>query len=434
MATFSVNDQVRRVAGTGDGSNDAFDFSFQVNATTDVKVYVDGTLKTASSHYNVVNSSNAAGLNTDGTGRIKFTGGNIPANNAVVTILSDVPAARASVYTAGGTITAASLESDFDTQTMLIGDREERDSRALLAPVNDPTNIDMTLPAKATRAGKALAFNSSTGNPEAIQQVTDASVSVSGLSAGASPTASVSVSNGVAAFALGIPAGATGPQGAQGPQGAAGSNGSDGAAATIAVGSVTTGSAGSSATVVNAGSSSAATFNFTIPQGATGAQGATGPQGPQGPAGSGLADVVSDTSPQLGADLDTNNFDIVTVSNRDLDLAPNGNGKVVVKGNSNPGSIVLNCESNSHGQTVKAQPHSASVTNTLTLPAGSDQEIVGTSATQTLTNKTISGGSISSTTTATTQSAGDNSTKIATTAFATAAVANEATALAIALG
>lgn len=434
MATFSVNDQVRRVVATGDGSNDAFDFSFQVNATTDVKVYVDGALKTASSHYNVVNSSNAAGLNTDGTGRIKFTGGNIPANAAIVTILSDVPAARTSVYTAGGTITAASLESDFDTQTMLIGDREERDSRALLAPVNDPTNIDMTLPAKATRAGKALAFNSSTGNPEAIQQVTDASVSVSGLSAGASPTASVSVSNGVAAFALGIPAGATGPQGAQGPQGAAGSNGSDGAAATIAVGSVTTGSPGSSATVVNAGSSSAATFNFSIPQGATGAQGATGPQGPQGPAGSGLADVVSDTSPQLGADLDTNNFDIVTVSNRDLDLAPNGNGKVVVKGNSNPGSIVLNCESNSHGQTVKAQPHSASVTNTLTLPAGSDQEIVGTSATQTLTNKTISGGSISSTTTATTQSAGDNSTKIATTAFATAAVANEATALAIALG
>ena len=434
MATFSVNDQVRRVVATGDGSNDAFDFSFQVNATTDVKVYVDGTLKTASSHYNVVNSSNAAGLNTDGTGRIKFTGGNIPANAAIVTILSDVPAARTSVYTAGGTITAASLESDFDTQTMLIGDREERDSRALLAPVNDPTNIDMTLPAKATRAGKALAFNSSTGNPEAIQQVTDASVSVSGLSAGASPTASVSVSNGVAAFALGIPAGATGPQGAQGPQGAAGSNGSDGAAATIAVGSVTTGSPGSSATVVNAGSSSAATFNFSIPQGATGAQGATGPQGPQGPAGSGLADVVSDTSPQLGADLDTNNFDIVTVSNRDLDLAPNGNGKVVVKGNSNPGSIVLNCESNSHGQTVKAQPHSASVTNTLTLPAGSDQEIVGTSATQTLTNKTISGGSISSTTTATTQSAGDSSTKIATTAFATAAVANEATALAIALG
>jgi hypothetical protein len=175
MATFSVNDQVRRVVGTGDGSNDAFDFSFQVNATTDVKVYVDGTLKTAGSHYNVVNSSNASGLNTDGTGRIKFTGGNIPANAAVVTILSDVPAARTSVYTPGGNITATSLESDFDTQTMLIGDREERDSRALLAPVNDPTNIDMTIPAKDTRKGTVLGFNATTGNPEAGPTIADVS-------------------------------------------------------------------------------------------------------------------------------------------------------------------------------------------------------------------------------------------------------------------
>ena len=48
------------------------------------------------------------------------------------------------------------------------------------------------------------------------------------------------------------------------------------------------------------------------------------------------------------------------------------------------------CESsNAHAQTVQPQPHSAGVTNTLTLPAGSSQEIVGTTATQTLTNKSI---------------------------------------------
>ena len=84
-----------------------------------------------------------------------------------------------------------------------------------------------------------------------------------------------------------------------------------------------------------------------------------------------------------------NGNDIVTTSNADIDLAPNGTGKVVVKGNTNPGTVVFNCESNSHGQTVKSQPHSASVTNVLTLPAGGDQEIVGTLATQTLTNKTL---------------------------------------------
>lgn len=52
-----------------------------------------------------------------------------------------------------------------------------------------------------------------------------------------------------------------GPQGTQGNQGNAG---------TITVGSVTTGAAGSSVAVTNTGTSSAATLNFTIPQGAKG--------------------------------------------------------------------------------------------------------------------------------------------------------------------
>jgi len=106
-------------------------------------------------------------------------------------------------------------------------------------------------------------------------------------------------------------------------------------------------------------------------------------------ASGGLTDIVGDTTPQLGGDLDTNGNDIVTTSNATLDLAPHGTGTVVVRGNTNPGAVVFNCESNSHGQTVIAQPHSAAVTNTLTLPAGGNQEIVGTTATQTLTNKSI---------------------------------------------
>ena len=93
---------------------------------------------------------------------------------------------------------------------------------------------------------------------------------------------------------------------------------------------------------------------------------------------SAITAVVQDTSPQLGGNLDMNGQDIVTLSNADLELAPHGTGHVTVKGNTNPGSIQFNCESNSHGQIVKAQPHSASVTNVLTLPAGGDQTLVGT--------------------------------------------------------
>ena len=102
-----------------------------------------------------------------------------------------------------------------------------------------------------------------------------------------------------------------------------------------------------------------------------------------------IANVVEDTSPQLGGNLDMNGQDIVTVSNATIDLAPNGTGTVVVRGNTNSGAIVFNCESNTHGQKVFGQPHSASVTNTLMLPAGADSTLLSRVSVDTLTNKTL---------------------------------------------
>ena len=104
---------------------------------------------------------------------------------------------------------------------------------------------------------------------------------------------------------------------------------------------------------------------------------------------SGIGNIVEDTSPQLGGNLDMNGADIVTTSNATIDLAPNGTGTVVVRGNTNSGRIVFNCESNSHGQTVASQPHSATVTNTMLLPAGASSTLVSLVSTDTLTNKTL---------------------------------------------
>ena len=62
-----------------------------------------------------------------------------------------------------------------------------------------------------------------------------------------------------------------------GSKGSDGYVGADGKAATIEVGSVTTGAAGSNASVTNAGTANAAKLNFTIPRGQTGEQGPAGP-------------------------------------------------------------------------------------------------------------------------------------------------------------
>ena len=76
-------------------------------------------------------------------------------------------------------------------------------------------------------------------------------------------------------------------------------------------------------------------------------------------------------------------------SNVDLDLLAKGTGHVTVRGNTNSGAIQLNCEVNTHGQQIKAQPHSAGVTNSMLLPAGADSTLVSLVSTDTLTNKTL---------------------------------------------
>ena len=303
MATFAISAVTRKAQATANGSTTEFSFSFSVNTEADVAVFVGTTLKTISTHYTVSITAST------GAGSITFTSGNTPTNGQIVTIMSKTALARSSVYTSGGTINATSLETDFDTNMMLFQQQDERLDRVITAPVDDATSIDMTLPNKDARKGLVLGFDSSTGNPTAIGQLTGAAVNVSTVSVGGSATASVAVSGGTATFALGIPTGATGAT---------------------------------------------------------------------GPAGGGLAEVSSDSSPQLGGPLDVVTHDIVTTSNRDIELAPHGTGKTVLKGNTNPGTIVLNCESNSHGQTIIAQPHSASVTNVLTLPAGADATLVST--------------------------------------------------------
>ena len=76
-------------------------------------------------------------------------------------------------------------------------------------------------------------------------------------------------------------------------------------------------------------------------------------------------------------------------SNVDLDILAKGTGHVTVRGNTNSGAIQLNCEANTHGQIIKAQPHSATVTNTMLLPAGASSTLVSLVSADTLTNKTL---------------------------------------------
>ena len=118
-----------------------------------------------------------------------------------------------------------------------------------------------------------------------------------------------------------------------------------------------------------------------------------------------ISNVVEDSTPQLGGDLDVNGNALVSTSNGNIALTPNGSGVVRIDGSNGidiqSGSISIKnsgsqsyvdfyCESsNAHYARLQAPAHSAFSGNiTLTLPATTDT-VAGIAATQTFTNKTL---------------------------------------------
>ena len=325
--TISLSDNSPRANYTvNEGATQAtFTVPFEFFDDDDLNVYVDGTKKTLTTHYTTSDDSGNSQSHTSGTdGFVQMTTGNAvtgASGGSSVVIPRDIDLDRTTDFPTSGPFDVATLNTELDRMIAIAADIDDAANRALILSDFD-TTASLILPNIATRANKQLGFDGSGDLVAEEGKVSSVSISASGLSAGATPTASAAftASSGALALTLGIPAGATGAT---------------------------------------------------------------------GPAGGGLADLSADTSPQLGGDLDLVTFDIVTTSNRDIELNPNGTGKTVLKGNDNPGTVVFNCEDNTHGQTVKAQPHSAGVTNVLTLPAGGNAELVSTVATQQLTNKTI---------------------------------------------
>jgi len=150
-----ISNVTRRVVYAASGTG-PYAFTFEILANTDIAVYRDDTLLTLTTNYTVT-------INSNGTGSITLTAA--PTGATQIAIVGNRTIQRTTDFVTGGDFFANTVNDEMDQQTIFAQQNAEGLQRALQAPQTDPTTINMTLPRKADRAGKYLAFDSN-GNPE----------------------------------------------------------------------------------------------------------------------------------------------------------------------------------------------------------------------------------------------------------------------------
>jgi hypothetical protein len=108
-----------------------------------------------------------------------------------------------------------------------------------------------------------------------------------------------------------------------------------------------------------------------------------------------LANVVEDTTPQLGGNLDVNTNSIVSTSNGDITLAPDGTGVVNISGNATQAGNLRIFEDTDDGTDyigLKAGTLASSFTLTLPIADGSADQALKTDGSGNLSFGDVAGG------------------------------------------
>ena len=162
---MTVSTTTRKNSYTGNGSTTAFAYGFRIFNDSDLKVYVDGTLKSLTTHYTVSGAGSASG------GNVTFTSGNTPPDTKSVVIIRELPRTQATDYVDNSALSATSLEDTADKNLMLIQeiDAKAGDGFRFADTVVDAGTITIDKNA-ADRANKLLSFDS-TGGLIATQEI-----------------------------------------------------------------------------------------------------------------------------------------------------------------------------------------------------------------------------------------------------------------------
>jgi len=145
-------------------SQSVFAVPFEFFDNGDLNVYVDGTLKTITTHYSVSGGSGSTGqVDISVTGA---TGG------STVIITRSISQQRTTDFPTSGPFNISSLNTELDRFMAIAADRQDSADRSLKL-VDYDSEVDTQMPLLAARKGTVLGFNASTGVPEAGPTITD---------------------------------------------------------------------------------------------------------------------------------------------------------------------------------------------------------------------------------------------------------------------
>jgi hypothetical protein len=170
MADVAINAVVRRVQFTGNTGLGPFAFTFNILADSDIVVYKNDTELTLTTDYTITTNAN-------GTGSVTLTGsgnGTALVSSDLLTIVGGRSLARTTDFTTGGDLLASSINEQLDSNVIMVQQLDEKFDRALRQSQSDADG-NMEIPSKDNRKGKVLAFNATSGNPEAGPEIADVS-------------------------------------------------------------------------------------------------------------------------------------------------------------------------------------------------------------------------------------------------------------------
>ena len=168
MTDIPINPVTRRVQFTGNTGTGPFAFTFNIYVESDIAVYKNDTLLTLTTDYTVAINANGTGSTTlTGTG-----GGTALILSDVLTIVGARELARTTDFVTAGDLRAVALNEQLDSLVIMVQQLDEKIDRSAKFDQFDVYN-DALLPTLNDRKGKYLAFNTTTGNPEAGPDQTD---------------------------------------------------------------------------------------------------------------------------------------------------------------------------------------------------------------------------------------------------------------------